>query len=188
MANDLVEAAKERGLKYFLISFVDLFGVMRAKLVPASAIDTVARSGAGFAGVAAWFDMTPADPDVLATPEPDSLVKLPWKPEVAWVASDLVMGGKDVAQSPRQILKRMVAAARAQDYELKTGVECEYFLIMPDGSAISDAADRQAKPARRPRDVYCFFDNTDEKLRAPADAQTLMKKISGAASPLRRRI
>src|SRR6202045_1499835 len=140
------EIAQQEGIKYFLISFVDLFGVMRAKLVPASAIDTVARSGAGFAGFAAWFDMTPADPDVLATPEPDSLVKLPWKPEVAWAASDLVMGGKEVAQNPRQILKRMVATAKQQGYELKTGVECEYFLIMPDGSAISDAADRQAKP------------------------------------------
>jgi glutamine synthetase type III len=140
------EIVQREGIKYFLISFVDLFGVMRAKLVPASAIDTVARSGAGFAGFAAWFDMTPADPDVLATPEPDSLVKLPWKPEVAWVASDLVMGGKDVAQNPRQILKRMVAAARAQGFELKTGVECEYFLITPDGRAISDAADAQAKP------------------------------------------
>jgi glutamine synthetase len=140
------EIAEREGIKYFLISFVDLFGVMRAKLVPASAIDTVAKSGAGFAGFAAWFDMTPADPDVLATPEPDSLVKLPWKPEVAWVASDLVMGGKDVAQNPRQILKRMVAAARAQGYELKTGVECEYFLITPDGRAISDPADAQAKP------------------------------------------
>jgi len=31
--------------------------------------------------------------------------------------------------------------------------------------------------ARRPRDVYCFFDNTDVKLRAPFDAQTLMKKL-----------
>jgi glutamine synthetase len=140
------EIAQQEGIKYFLISFVDLFGVMRAKLVPASAIDTVAKSGAGFAGFAAWFDMTPADPDVLATPEPDSLVKLPWKPEVAWVASDLVMGGKEVAQNPRQILKRMVAVANAQGYELKTGVECEYFLIMPDGRAISDAADAQAKP------------------------------------------
>jgi uncharacterized protein YecE (DUF72 family) len=32
-------------------------------------------------------------------------------------------------------------------------------------------------PARRPRDVYCFFDNTDVKLRAPFDAQTLMSKL-----------
>ena len=35
MANDLAKAAKDRGIKYFLISFVDLFGVLRAKLVPA---------------------------------------------------------------------------------------------------------------------------------------------------------
>ena len=29
----------------------------------------------------------------------------------------------------------------------------------------------------RPRDVYCFFDNTDVKLRAPFDAQSLMLKL-----------
>ena len=40
----------------------------------------------------------------------------------------------------------MIAAAAQQGYELKTGVECEYFLITPDGTAISDAADQQAKP------------------------------------------
>ena len=38
-------------------------------------------------------------------------------------------------------------------------------------------ADRQAKPARRPHAVYCYLDNTDEKLRAPADAKSLMKKL-----------
>jgi uncharacterized protein YecE (DUF72 family) len=37
-------------------------------------------------------------------------------------------------------------------------------------------ADRS--PVRRRRDVYCFFDNTDVKLRAPFDAQTLMKKLA----------
>ena len=38
-------------------------------------------------------------------------------------------------------------------------------------------ADPQVKPSRRPRAVYCFFDNTDEKLRAPVDAKALMKKL-----------
>jgi glutamate---methylamine ligase len=140
------DIAKQQGIRYFLISFVDLFGTMRAKIVPASAIDTVAKSGAGFAGFAVWYDMTPADPDILATPEADSLIRLPWKPEVAWVASDLVMGGADVAQNPRQVLKRVVAAAAAEGFELKTGVECEYFMIAPDGASISDPADQQAKP------------------------------------------
>jgi glutamine synthetase len=140
------EIAKERGIRYFLIAFVDLFGIMRAKIVPASAIDSVAASGAGFAGFATWFDMTPADPDVLVTPEPDTLVQLPWKPEVGWVTGDLAMGGKPVEQNPRQVLKRVVASAAQNGFELKTGVECEYFLIASDGSAISDAADQQAKP------------------------------------------
>ena len=103
--------AKKNGIKYFLISFVDLFGTMRAKLVPATAIDTMAKAGAGFAGFAAWFDMTPADPDMLVMPDPDTAIQLPWKPEVAWVTGDLVMDGKPVEQNPRQVLKRVVADA-----------------------------------------------------------------------------
>jgi glutamine synthetase len=140
------EIAKQKNIRYFLISFVDLFGTMRAKIVPASAIDSVAKAGAGFAGFATWFDMTPADPDVLVMPEMDTLTQLPWKPDVAWVTGDLYMGGAPVEQNPRQILKRVTASAAERGYELKTGVECEYFLIAPDGSGISDAADQQVKP------------------------------------------
>ena len=138
--------AKDKGVKYFLISFVDLFGTMRAKIVPATAIDTVAKAGAGFAGFATWLDLTPAHPDMLVMPDPDTLIQLPWKPEVAWVTGDLVMDGKPLTQNPRQVLKRVVEAAAKDGYEMKTGVECEYFLIAPDGSAISDGADTQAKP------------------------------------------
>jgi glutamate---methylamine ligase len=138
--------AKEKGIKYFLVSFVDLFGTMRAKIVPASAIDMIAKSGAGFAGFAVWFDITPAHPDVLVMAEADSAIQLPWKPEVAWVTGDLVMDGKPVTQNPRQVLKRVVAAAAAEGFDMKSGVECEYFLIQPDGKTISDPADTQAKP------------------------------------------
>jgi glutamate---methylamine ligase len=138
--------ARERGIKYFLISYTDLFGVQRAKLVPAAAIDGMAKSGAGFAGFATWLDMTPADPDVFAMPDPDSLIQLPWKPEVGWLAADPWMNGKPVAHAPRNLLKRLIADAAAKGYELKSGVECEFFLITPDGSEPSDAADRQSKP------------------------------------------
>src|SRR4051812_41744361 len=102
------DIAKKLDVKYFLISFVDLFGTMRAKIVPATAIGKVAKAGAGFAGFAAWFDMTPADPDVLVMPDPDSVTPLPWKPGVAWVTGDLYMAGNPVEQNPRQVLKRVV--------------------------------------------------------------------------------
>ena len=66
---DLGAVAKERGIKYFLISYTDLFGTQRAKLVPAAAIDAMCADGAGFAGFATWLDMTPADPDLFAKPD-----------------------------------------------------------------------------------------------------------------------
>ena len=76
MATDLAQAAKSKGIKYFLISFVDLFGTLRAKLVPARAIKDMQRDGAGFAGFAAWLDMTPADADMFGIPDPSSLIQL----------------------------------------------------------------------------------------------------------------
>ncbi len=115
VTTDLAKIAKEREIKYFLISFVDLFGVLRAKLVPAAAIGEMQRDGAGFAGFATWLDMTPAHPDMFAMPDPDSLIQLPWKPEVGWLASDLWMDGKEVAASPRAQLKRRSVARAAKN-------------------------------------------------------------------------
>ena len=73
MAINLAAVAKQKKIKYFLISFVDLFGVLRSKLVPARAIAGMQRDGAGFAGFATWLDMTPAHPDMFAVPDPASL-------------------------------------------------------------------------------------------------------------------
>ena len=146
MSIDLADAAREKGLKYFLIAYTDLFGSQRAKLVPASAIAEMQKNGAGFAGFATWLDMTPADPDLFAVPDPSSLIQLPWKPELGWLAADLWMGGKPVLASPRNALKAQTARLAEQGLQMKTGVECEFFLTTPDGSVISDAADTQTKP------------------------------------------
>src|SRR5882757_617947 len=146
MPTDLDDVAERLGLRYFLVSFTDLLGVQRAKLVPRSAIADMARTGAAFAGFATWLDMTPADPDLFAVPDPASLVPLPWKPEVGWLAADPWMNGRPVEHAPRNVLKRLVAMAAERGREMKTGVECEFFLVSPDGREIADAADRQAKP------------------------------------------
>ena len=146
MPTNLSKVASERGIKYFLISFVDLFGSLRSKLVPARAIADMQKDGAGFAGFAAWLDMTPADSDMFSVPDPDSLIQLPWKPEVGWLAGDLAMDGKPVEASPRVALKQQIARAENLGFRMKTGVECEYFLVSADGSSIFDPNDTQEKP------------------------------------------
>ena len=146
MSKNLSKVAKQKNIKYFLISFVDLFGVLRSKLVPTQAIAEMQKNGAGFAGFATWLDMTPADTDMFAIPDSSSLVHLPWNKEVGWLASDLWMGGKPVKASPRVILKDQIKKLAKQNLKMKSGVECEYFLISQDGSGIADPRDIQSKP------------------------------------------
>jgi glutamine synthetase type III len=145
MAQDLAAYAKETGVKYFLISYTDLFGSQRAKLVPSQAIADMQKDGAGFAGFATWLDLTPAHPDLFAMPDASSVIQLPWKKDVAWVAADLMMEEKYVAQAPRVVLKNIMAEAATEGLYVKTGVECEFFLTKPCGSMISDDADTATK-------------------------------------------
>lgn len=166
MAYDLAKLADERGIKYFLVSFSDLLGTARAKLVPAAAIADTCRTGAGFAGFATWLDMTPADPDVFAIPDPHSVMQLPWKPEVAWVAADLWMNDKPVHQTPRTVLKTAVSQARDLGYELRTGVECEFFLLTPDAQSPADSRDRQSKPCYDQQALMRQYDLIDELIQA----------------------
>ena len=146
MTTDLAAFAKATGVKYFMVSFTDLFGGQRAKLVPAQAIAEMQEDGAGFAGFATYLDMTPAHPDMLAVPDASSVIQLPWKPEVAWVAANCVMEGEDVAQAPRNVLRKLIDQAADQGLHVKTGIEAEFFLLTPQGDQISDPFDTAAKP------------------------------------------
>uniref|UniRef100_UPI0035B423AE type III glutamate--ammonia ligase n=1 Tax=Paenirhodobacter enshiensis TaxID=1105367 RepID=UPI0035B423AE len=156
---DLASFARETGVKYFMISYTDLFGAQRAKLVPAQAIADMQENGAGFAGFATWLDLTPAHPDMLAVPDASSVIQLPWKKDVAWVASNCVMSdGEGLPQAPRNLLARLIAEAAEMDLEVKTGVEPEFFLLTPEGTQISDPADNAVKPCYDQQAVMRRYD------------------------------
>ncbi len=146
MAVDLAKYAKDKKVKFFLFNFTDLYGTQRAKLVPAEAVAGMQKSGAGFAGFATWLDMTPAHPDMMVMPDPSSVIQLPWRPEVAWVAGNPMMEQKLVEQAPRNVLQRVIDRATEQGMKMMAGVEPEFHLINPDGSSISDHRDTQEKP------------------------------------------
>ncbi|MFD2739420.1 type III glutamate--ammonia ligase [Sulfitobacter aestuarii] len=142
----LADFAAERGVKYFMISFTDLLGSQRAKLVPTRAIADMQESGAGFAGFATYLDLTPAHPDMLAVPDASAAIQLPWKPEIAWVPGNCVMEGQDVEQAPRNVLRRLIREAAEEGMHVKTGIEAEFFLLTPEGDALADTLDTAAKP------------------------------------------
>ena len=146
MGSKLEVFAKKNKIKYFLINFLDLNGVQRSKLVPAPAIAEMEKEGAGFAGFATYLDMTPSYPDMFCLPDPDAVIQLPWKPEVAWVPGNLSMSEKLVDQAPRVILSKLIDKAKSSGYVMMGGVEPEFMLISKDGQSISDNKDIAGKP------------------------------------------
>jgi len=146
MAINLSKIAKQKKIKYFLISYVDFFGVLRSKLVPAQSIKEMQKEGAGFAGFSTYLDMSPADEDMVSIPDPSSLIQLPWQTDVGWLAGDLWMNGKPVDASPRVMLRNQIKRLGKKNMYLKSGVECEYFLITPGGDSIADKNDIADKP------------------------------------------
>ena len=146
MAIDLAEFANVKNVKYFMISYTDLFGGQRAKLVPTQAIGAMQHEGAGFAGFSTYLDLTPAHPDMLAVPDTSAVIQLPWKRDVAWVPGNLMMDGKTVDQAPRNVLNRLIKTAASEGMHVKTGIEAEFFLLTPEGDKISDEYDTATKP------------------------------------------
>lgn len=141
----------ENDIKFFLMSFVDMHGAPRAKLVPAECLADVVEGAAGFAGFAVdGLGQGPHDPDLSCVPQADSTVfPLPWKPGVAWIAGSLQCDGDDWRYCPRTILSRALADARAKGFTFMLGVEPEFFLVEKQaggGLGVADGADTLAKP------------------------------------------
>ena len=170
MTVNLAEIAKKKKIKYFLISYVDFFGVLRSKLVPSQSIKEMQKDGAGFAGFSTYLDMSPSDPDMAAIPDPNSLIQLPWQMDVAWLASDLWMNDQPVSASPRVMLRNQIDRLAKKNMHLKSGVECEYFLITPSGDSIADQNDIADKPCYDQSALMRQFD----LIRAICDSMILL--------------
>jgi glutamine synthetase len=152
---------QEEALEFFLCSFVEISGAPKAKLVPVSAREDMTKEGAGFAGFAAGdMGQGPHSPDMAAIPDLDSLTVLPWRKNIAWVASNVHVNGEEWAYCPRNILRRQLRIAAERDLTYKTGVEPEFFLVRQSekGYAPYDELDTLGKPCYDLRALHRSLD------------------------------
>ena len=143
--------------------FVDMHGRPCAKLVPSSAMDVVV-GGAGFAGFAVGpMGQSPADPDMIAAPDPASYVKLPWRDGVAVVMCDIEVEGKPWPYTPRVMLRNSLERLRDErGMQLMVGVEAEYHLVRrrPEGGIeVADPLDQQHLPCYDAKGLTRMFDH-----------------------------
>lgn len=137
-------------VKYSFISFSDIHGSIRAKLIPVDNLASVSEQGAGFAGYAVGdLGHGPSDPDILCVPDVRSYTVLPWKKDVAWFAGVLTEDGSPWPYCSRTILLRVLEKAKSMGFTMMTGIEPEFFLLKRDANGKMvpyDDKDTDAKP------------------------------------------
>jgi glutamine synthetase len=147
---EILRISEERGIEFYFAQFVDMYARPSAKLIPAANLEDLVGDGAGFAGFAAGdIGQLPSDPDIAAIPDLASFTPVPWQPNLARFACDVYVEGEEWPYCPRTILRRQLARARQLGFELKMGLELEYFLIRQneDGSIQpADELDTLEKP------------------------------------------
>jgi glutamine synthetase len=156
----LQHALETKGVRYAFASYVDLHGVSKGKMVPIAHLDRMMSGSELFTGAA--LDGVPqavSDDEVATLPDPQSVIVLPWKNEVAWFASDLYLHDQPFEACSRNILKRQLADAATLGYRFNLGMETEFFILRDDehGQPVAvSARDTAAKPCY---DLRLLLDN-----------------------------
>ena len=110
-----------QGVNTVRLSYPDLHGIARGKEFPASYFEQLVEDGAAHCEAIMTVDLrhnVVAGPehgfqDIAARPDPDTLVRIPWDPTVAWCLADLErMDGTPYGVDSRGALRRAVAASR----------------------------------------------------------------------------
>src|SRR6185312_16748060 len=126
----LRERAESDGVRFFFAMFVDMHGKPCAKMIPGEAGEGRTGGGGGFAGFAAGpMGQSPADPDMIAVPDPASYTVVPWQPELAVLQCDINVEGQPWPYTPRLILKRVLEKAQARGLVYNAGFEAEHFIV-----------------------------------------------------------
>jgi glutamine synthetase len=138
------------------VMYSDLHGVARGKDVPLAEFPRIGKHGLCFCAAVMSTDLqhTPVlggevgYPDLLAMPDLDTLVPLPWEPNVAACLADLgpVPGGPDPAD-PRGAVRRAVAGLQEFGYTPQIGPELEFFLLDRDPDSPTGVRRRVDRPS-----------------------------------------
>ena len=124
---------EEKGIEFFICSFVEMSGAPKAKVIPATHLEDMAKEGAGFGGFAAGeIGQYPHDPEMASIPDFNSLTIVPWRKNLAWVAGDMYVEGQSWHYCPRTILQQQLEKTREMGYIFNVGIEAEFMLLKQD--------------------------------------------------------
>lgn len=153
---------KSDGVKYCIGAYVDIHGIPKGKFVPIEHLDDMAKGSELYTGYALdGLGQAPNDDEIASVPDLDSIIQLPWRPEVAWMPADNTYHGKPYEINTRVALKKVLKQAADMGFGLNLGIECELYVLKQGEDGTISVPNKDDKLNKAAYDVRCFMDQFD---------------------------
>ncbi|PIX77966.1 MAG: type III glutamate--ammonia ligase, partial [Piscirickettsiaceae bacterium CG_4_10_14_3_um_filter_44_349] len=140
------QSLKDMGIKYCLGAYVDIHGIPKGKFVPIDHLDHMVKGSELYTGYALdGLGQKPNEDEIASVPDLNSLIQLPWQPEVAWMAADNTLHGEPYEINTRVALKKVLAEAEAMGFGFNLGIECELFVLKEEEDGSLSVPDKDDK-------------------------------------------
>ena len=88
------ERLESEGIEYCMATYADGHGIAKCKTVPLAHFHQMMHGSELFTGAALdMLGQSPADDELAVWPDPDAIVRLPWRPNVAFAPGNLYLHG-----------------------------------------------------------------------------------------------
>ncbi|MDQ7794988.1 MAG: type I glutamate--ammonia ligase [bacterium] len=153
---DVLRLAEEQGVRFVLLQFTDILGVVKNVAVPVEQLPKALQGQIMFDGSSVHGFARIEESDMLLEPDPATWVVLPWHQTERGNTARLICDirtpeGGPFAGCPRTALKRVLAEASEMGYTMMAGPEAEFFLFH---------LDPEGKPTLRTHDHGSYFDHS----------------------------
>jgi glutamine synthetase len=151
---DVLRLAEHQKVKFILLQFTDILGVMKNVSIPVEQLPKALDGQILFDGSSVHGFVRVEESDMLLKPDPSTFVCLPWLSDremTARLICDIYTpDGEPFAGCPRLTLKRILKDASSMGYTVNMGPEAEFFLF---------ELDEHGRPTVRTYDSGGYFDH-----------------------------
>jgi len=127
----ILKRAQEMDVKFIRLWFTDILGQLKSFAITVEELEGALEEGMGFDGSSIEGFARIDESDMIAKPDPNTFVIIPWRPRekaVARMFCDIhYPGGEPFEGDPRFVLKRNLKRAADMGYTFYVGPELEFF-------------------------------------------------------------
>jgi len=152
--DDILRLAEEQRVQFIRLQFTDIMGLPKNVSITVDQLEKALDGDLMFDGSSIEGFVRIEESDMYLIPDPNTFTIYPWKTTVDGKVARLICDVYDSNKQPfpgcpRVNLKRIIAEARSQGFEMNVGPEAEFFMFLKDA---------HGRPTLETHDKAGYFD------------------------------